>query len=386
MIASSDPAVSVASLLTGVGPWQHQVLVAGERPRLPALPEVLERAGYRSRLHVPESFRELAGRGLDSIDDLFSEPGGSPLVSDGDFLWVHFTDAEFVQRRWRGGRRRPHIQPSNLLAWADPGTSLPPEERKALWRAYLDGVRMLDEKIGRLVDRLRASPAWPRTTLVITGTHGLELGEHGQMLQGENLGRESIEVPLLVRPGEGAGPLAEPSGGRVAQTRIWTTLVEIAGLEASPVHPPSLFHAAEPVALSELYSRNGVNRFSLLADDLQLHWTIRFAPPEPEYYLARRVEAGAQPAIMSEPARRLFRRLDEEFRRTAPLSGRPGSEPELSLERWTADGVEPVDDPSAARRLGALLRRRWSRFVDWERCPAEERDGPARVDSGDLPE
>lgn len=383
MVASSDPAASFTSLATGVGPWQHQVLAHGERPRLPSLPEVLESAGYRNRLHLPDSLRELAGGKRGAIEeDPSSEAGAAPLLSDGDFLWFHFTDAEFVQRRFRGGRRRAHVQPSELLVWADPETSLPPSEREELWRAYAGGVRQLDERIGRLVDRLRASPAWPRTTLVITGTHGLELGEHGQILHGENLGRETIEVPLLVRPGEGVAALAEPSGGRVAQTRIWTTLVEIAGLAASPVHPPSLFRTTEPVILSELYSRDGVNRFSLLAGDLQLHWTTRFAPSEPEYYLARRVEAGARPAILSEPASRIFRRLDEEFRRTPPLSGRPGTAPELALERWTAAGVEPVDDPPEARRLGLLLRRRWGRFADGERCPAEERDGPAGVDSG----
>lgn len=375
--ASSEPAVSFASLLTGVSPWQHQVLVRGDRRRVPSLPEVLARAGYRCRLYLPETLRGLAGEGCDRIDDPFSEPADAPAVSDGEFLWFHFVDAEFLRRPARGGRRRSHLEPAELLAWADPSRALPPAERQALWRAYGDRVRRLDTKIGRLVDRLRASPAWPRATLVITGTYGLELGEHGQILSGENLGRETIEVPLFVRLGKELAPLAEPPGARVAQTRIWTTLVEIAGLEASPVHPPSLFRAADPVMLSELYARNGVNRFSLLSADLQLHWTTRFAPSEARYFEARRVEAGARPGLAGESYRRVFHRLDHEFLRTPPLSGHPGSEPELALERWTADGVEPVDDPAEARRLGALLRRKWDRFVDWERTPDEER----RVDS-----
>lgn len=382
--ASSEPVAATASLLTGVSPWQHQMLAAGEGRRVPALPEVLQRAGYRCRLFVPASLRELAGDGLDRNYPL-SESGDVPLLSDGDFLWFHFTDAEFVQRPSRNGRRHP-LHPSRLLVWADPEEALPPAERQAVWREYGQRLRRLDRKIGRLVDRLRRSPAWPRATLVITGTHGLELGEHGQILYGENLGRESLEVPLLVRLGAGLGPLAEPSGGRVAQTRIWTTLVEVAGLAPPPVHPPSLFHRAEPVMLSELYARNGVNRLSLLSGDLQLHWTTRFAPPEAEYYLARQVEAGGRSDLVSESYRRVFHRLDQAFREVPPLSGRPAAEPELTLERWTATGVEPVADPAEARRLAALLRRRWGRFVDWERSPAKERAAPARVDSAGTAE
>ena len=387
VVASSEPTATLASLLFGVTPWKHQVLgpESPARTALATLPEELGRAGYRSRVHLGDEALALLGGGVETIDDPFSEEAGE-LLGDGVFLWFHFTDAEFVRKRWKRARKRRGFQPSELLVWADPETALPDAKRRAIRRAYDSGVRRLDQKVGRLLDRLRTSPAWNRATVAVTATHGLELGEHGQILSGENLGRKAIEVPLFIRLGDGLGELAEPSGGRVAQTRLWTTLLEVTGLEAAPVHSPSLFQRAEPVVLSELYARNGVNRFSLLSGDLQLHWTTRFAPAESDYYKARRVEAGDRPRILGEPSRRIFGRLDEAFRATPPLSGPPGSEPELVLERWREDGgVEEVEDQAEARRLAVLLRRHWTRFEVRERTPGEARnanESDSGVDSG----
>jgi hypothetical protein len=112
--------------------------------------------------------------------------------------------------------------------------------------------------------------------------------------------------------------------------------------------------------LSELYLGNGVNRFSWVEGGTQVLWESRFAPEEPEYYRARYLGIGGQPEPpLSEPAEAIFKRLEEGFAQTLPLTGRRGTQPQLTLLRWTATGTERVEDPEAAQRLARQLRRAW---------------------------
>lgn len=398
--ASSEPVVALTSLLTGARPWQHQRLrdqrPRGQRPRgqrlqyqqtwsadpgrLPSLAKALGRVGYRSHAYIPAYLHAL-GDDFDQVDGPLS-PQKAPRVlgeiSDGELLWIHLVEADLGWRRRKGGRGR-YLERQRLLKYTNPQTPLPEAERRALWKTYQEKIRRLDNRIGEFVDLLRRGPAWDRLTLLITGSHGCELGEHGQMLQGENLGRESLEVPLLARWPKEFGPVAEPRGAVVAQTRLWATVAEIVGLEPVPALPPSLLRGSpspsEPrPILSELYGVNGVNRFSLVSDGYQLHWTTRFSADEPEYYAARRVQKGARAKILSEPMGRIFGRLNKAFLQSPPLSGPSDEKPDLAIERWVARGAtEPVDDPDKAREMALVLKRQWLRFAGRERTPEEER-------------
>lgn len=383
--ASSDPVVALASLLCGVNPWHHQLVDPEhpERRRVPTLGQVLQSAGYRPRAFVPERLRGALGEGFATGGDPTANPGVTRALAeeltDGDFIWLHFTDADLARRRRPRGRGGQGRERHRLRLYSDPGQALAAEDRRALWEAYSRGVERLDQRVGSFLRRLAANPAWERTTLIVTGSQGTEIGEHGQILYGENLGRETIEVPLWIHLGEGIGPLAEPSGSRVAQIRLWTTLVEIAGMRAAPGYRPSLFRRSAAPVLSELYAKNGVNFFSLVSPQkgdehaLQLHWTGRFAPPEPDYWAAVARQAGGRSRTLHESGHRILARIDEAFRRTPPLSGMPGSTPELELERWKpAGGTERVDDPAAARELAVRLREEWMRFLDRERAPELE--------------
>lgn len=386
VVASSEPVVSAASLLTGVAPWQHQVLTAGHslRPGLRTLAGDLSERGYRTRAYVPAFFHEALGVGFDEVKDSLSGRAAAGIVAElavNDFLWLHFPDAEIARGRWRRDSGAPSLVRHRLLTYADPREALPPDERDTLWRIYRGGVQRLDRTLGQVLEALERSAEGERALVIVTATHGLEIGEHGQILYGENLGRAAIEVPLFVRlprhTGAAAGPpgggLVAPARGRVAQARVWATVAELVGLETTPVRLPSLFRESSGAILSELYRRDGVNHFSLLDGDAQLHWTARFAAAEPEYYPAMRSLAGAR-LPLTESARRIFGRLDDAFMSTPPLSGSPETPPTLRLVRWTAAGAEPDDDVAARDALAIELRRRWMRFVDRERPPTEERE------------
>ncbi|MCP4654619.1 MAG: sulfatase-like hydrolase/transferase [bacterium] len=399
VLTSSDPLPSLASLLTGVSPWKHELLATEtphRRPELPTLAEILSDAGYRATARVPRSFRRRGyalvagfGRVGDPVSDDEAEQVGAALEG-AEFLWLHVPDADVVYgcRKLHKKRRRrqagdlpaePQLSVRQVLAYADPRTPLPPAQRDALLTLYRRGVTAVDQKLDKLIEGMRRSGRWNDTLLVITASNGTELGEHGQILHGQNLGRESIEVPLLIKlPEDLEHPPAEPTGGRIGQARLWATLVEAVGAEAAPIHEPSLFRTSRAPILSELYLRNGVNRFSLLAEDLQLHWTTRFAPAEPEYYQALGEAAGGRMAV-----KRMFARLEGHFLEKTPLTARgrdgvfrsatrAGTMPEIQLERWTDDGVERVDDPAQTAALAAELMRRWMRFVEGENSPEGE--------------
>ena len=235
-------------------------------------------------------------------------------------------------------------------------------------------VAWADHQVGQILEALRASGRWDRAWVIVTASQGMELGEHSQMLYAQNLGRESIEVPLIIKlPRSLRGSLALADGTRVSQLRLWATLVEAAGGRPEPIRAPSLSRAVTPPIASELYKRNGVNEFSLLEGDLQLLWTTRFAPAEPEFYHAQLASWGGKPPL-SEPPRHILERLRLAFDHTPPLSGlEGGSPPRLRLERWTADGrIERIEDRRRAEEMALELHRRWLRHVDRERTPAEE--------------
>ena len=378
VVASSDPMVSLASLHMGVSPWQHQLLSTDD-PRhrhLTSLAQALQAAGYRTAAHVPGYLHRSFGDGFDRLAEP-PEPGEIAGLIDGlrsdDFLWIHFPDAEITYGRSKTKPGEMRLSRRRLLPYADPEVS-PPAEIEALLAAfYRRGLDRVDRLVGEIWARLQTHPLGSTATVVVTASHGTELGDDGQILHSENLGRSTIEVPLAVKLPADAPPLAE-APGRIEQTRLWATLVERAGRHAAPVHPPSLDRISPAPILSELYRKNGANLFSLVDGDVQLLWTARFAPPEPHYYLAQWMRAGGQSERLEEPPARLFQRLDTLFQATPPLTGAEGSPPSLTLASWSADGSAAGETlPADKSSLSEQLAYRWLRFVDRERPPSAER-------------
>ncbi len=391
VVGSSTPVVSLVSLMTGVSPWQHQVLTtvpAAPRPGIPLLSQALARVGYRTRARIPLNY-DLDQFGLlASFDDVAEvEPvsvvaSGLQALSDGpELYWLHLREANVSYQRRDvelprladGSAKLPwRISARQLMGYADPEIAMPADLRSAVRELFGHEVAWVDHQVGQLLKALRASSAWDTTWVVLTATQGTELGEHGQVLYSQNLGRESIEVPLIIKlPRSLRGSLAQ-SPRRISQLRLWATLVEATGRQAAPVHEPSLFRTRETAMISELYQRNGVNEFSLLEEDVQLLWSTRFAPAEPELYLAQLAQSGGR-APLSESSRRILGRLERAFKRSPPLSGPAGGvPPELRLERWGERGTVLMEDSERAGMLAATLRRKWSRFVDHERSPEEE--------------
>jgi arylsulfatase A-like enzyme len=394
--ASSWGVPAMASLFTGLRPWQHQAMIDGSAllsPELQTLPKALHALGYQTSGWAAGHWytAELGyARGFDSFHEQAKlwEPAQqlAGLAADRQFVWIHIPEpqAPYVRRDWlmphlAGGEPPPpdlprSVDPLDLAPYFDPATPLPADLRRRFWAMYRLNVAWADEKIGRLLDALRASGQWDRTLLVVTANHGEEFGENGQIEHGGNLGRPLLEVPLIVKLPRGSSlSVAVPAAERVAATRLWATLVEAAGGHPPPGVAPSLWRAARQPILSELYLTNGSNLFSLLDGDDQLLWEARFAAPEPAYYRARRqAMARAHDPLLAEPPGTLFARLFDAWSATPPLSG--NAPPRLALVRWArrGGGSVPVADPALAAALARRLAELWGSFLTEERPPEAE--------------
>ena len=85
---------------------------------------------------------------------------------------------------------------------------------------------------GELIESLRGEPWFDRTLIVVTGDHGFNVGEHGQVPGQHNLYRESLWVPLIV-----AGPHPRlprgAQGGIVSHLDLAPTLADLLGLRVA---------------------------------------------------------------------------------------------------------------------------------------------------------
>jgi len=393
--ASSWGVQAMASLFTGLRPWQHQALEVDQatlNPDLITLPKALAARGYRTagywtnplyseKRGYAQGFDvyESLGRGRRAAERLESLGAGD---NGRQLVWIHLPEpsAPYVRHDEMIPRLGPdapaelpeRILPEQLQGFFDPGKPIPPGKRRRFWAMYRLNAAWADERLGRLLDSLRASGQWDRTLLVITANHGEEVGENGQVLHGGDLCRPLLEVPLVIKLPRGFRQrIAEPRQQRVAMTRLWATLVEAAGGTAPPGIAPSLFrHTGGPV-LSELYEVNSSNLFSLVDGDDQLLWEARFGPPDPAYYRAL-AEIGDPDSEIAAEA--VFERLAKEFRAAPPLSGNPemGS-PRLTLVHWDPVGSHRVDDPARAREMAPRLAKAWRRFLPDELPAAVER-------------
>jgi arylsulfatase A-like enzyme len=94
------------------------------------------------------------------------------------------------------------------------------------YRCRLESLLSVDEGVGAIVDRLRASGELANTVLVYTSDNGFFHGEHRIPGSKTRVYEESIRVPLLIRgPGIPAGTTV---GGLVTNADLAPTIVDVA--------------------------------------------------------------------------------------------------------------------------------------------------------------
>ncbi len=123
-------------------------------------------------------------------------------------------------------------EPLKEIAYNRGKLKLRPTDIRQIEVLYDSEVRVLDEQVGILFERLRELELLESTYIVLTSDHGDAFNEHRFLGHGEQLNTETMHVPLVfLAPGrvEAARRIAEPVG----LIDIAPTLAELAGIHGA---------------------------------------------------------------------------------------------------------------------------------------------------------
>ena len=123
-------------------------------------------------------------------------------------------------------------------------------------REYYASVTYMDQQLGRILDALEKSGQADNTYIIVTGDHGLAVGEHGLMGK-QNLYDCSVRMPFII-----AGP--DIAAGRkidalMYQHCLFPTICELAGIahagHGSISQPAAGFAWTGATAFDSVYCR-----------------------------------------------------------------------------------------------------------------------------------
>lgn len=205
---------SFASMFTTFDPHEHGATRNGIpiHPRLPSLPKVLGRHGYRSAALISnwvlknslcgleEHFSEyhevlerrmmIFGRREADADDVTEdaievfERHQKEAKSQALFLWVHYMEPHFPYQL-----HRDYLKQLGLGA----GRST-----FSMRHRYDTEIARVDVAIGELLDAVRARLEGDSLMVVFTSDHGESLGHHGYWGHGKHVYDSGLHIPLAI--------------------------------------------------------------------------------------------------------------------------------------------------------------------------------------------
>ncbi len=361
---------SHVSLFTATHPLSHRVLsnLVGTRDHDPlgasvtTLAEVVRGEGFQTAAFVsavPLARHTGLAAGFDVYDETESAARAAEetvtravawLDDDVDpdrpwLLWVHLFDAHWPYEpasdwpaglwpeadlaRWRQERDME-------AALSPPG--LPPVPVGQAQRAYAREIRLQDEAMDRLLDRVAALPGGDRRALVVAGDHGEGLGQHGVPFHG-SAWAEQLRIPLVLQvPGQPPGRRSE----LIAVHDVLPTLATLAPWLPLAGLAPQARLSEETRKLGVLgldapYGRNVAAEPRLVLRNER--WTLVVSPrSSPELYAAEDITerhdlAAQEPAVVAELTRAAWARAAQ-LREGDEALHPPGSHPAHPLPRW----------------------------------------------------
>ncbi len=270
--ASSFTPPTHASILTGRYPGEHGMLHWNKHlADVPTAAQLFAEAGYRTGAFTP--MPTLLKLGLDKgFTEQQSPPhhvnGQQIVLADADainavalpwltasaeqtggkpfFAWVHYYDAHRPYGRqgpeWSGRFARPDDPAVGATEeWyqlsADERAKLALDTDKVdlIEDHYDGGLTYLDDRVGRLLDELRARGVLQHTIVVILADHGEIFDEHEPewFAHDPYLFDENVHIPFMLRFPDGrlAGVHV---GALVSQVDVLPTLLALAGIAPPP--------------------------------------------------------------------------------------------------------------------------------------------------------
>ncbi len=225
---------SHAALLTGLQPTGRAELLAPAGalpPGRATLAEVLRSSGFHTAAFVG-SAAVGRGSGLARGFDRFDEP----RVADrpATVRWLAERGADEVAeaaRAWLDENFRARFFLWVQLAEPAPPHPVPPERAGRRRDPYDAEVEDADAAVGRLIARLGSLGVLGHTVVVVAGSCGVALGEHGMSDAGLDLHDTTLRVPLILRlPGGAARDRSIPEQVRLFD--LMPTLLDLLRLTA----------------------------------------------------------------------------------------------------------------------------------------------------------
>ena len=238
---SSWTAPSTASILTGLFPNQHGVIMGRRSSRklhehqpdfkLNALPEevttvgeVFHGAGYNTFAVTDngnirrdagfsqgfDSFHNFQNEGSDKVNAKIEEWKSGILSKKPYFLYIQYMD--------------PHHPYEKNQPWFDTYKT----KMKNLKASYLSEINYVDGSIERLSKILEWDTR--ETIVLITSDHGEEFLEHGRNGHGKSLYSEVVRVPLMIWNSKGANFAGKRVKANVTALDVLPTLAELANI------------------------------------------------------------------------------------------------------------------------------------------------------------
>jgi arylsulfatase A-like enzyme len=243
---AGDPAASFASLLTGLYPTTSGVLEAGAR--LPdaavSIAEALSAAGMTTAAFVegaPGGDDFGLGQGF-AVYDAGPEPGATArqwlrehskesflLVLRGWSVGLDASAASAVDGVEPPAGFAERLQAVLASSRSDSPAAFEPADLEYLKVLYARRIEAADRALGELRAELEALGMTKRTTLIVAGTAGLDLGQHGPTGV-RSLHATVTRVPLMlsIPGGRGAGQSVDKI---VELIDVMPTVLELAGVE-----------------------------------------------------------------------------------------------------------------------------------------------------------
>ena len=197
----------------------------------PFNPRLAEARNHRFKSYVDAA--ALADKVISVVED---REAGKPF-----FIWTHFMDTHRPYVSGRGREWYKHtpgylealgysrdLAPARTFRKEKPKTA---EEWAALSALYDAAVRSTDEAIGRIIDAVDRLGLGENTLIVVSGDHGEELGEHGDLGHNFSFYEHNARVPMLFRIGKGKGQRID---SLVTSLDLAPTIASLAGIDPAP--------------------------------------------------------------------------------------------------------------------------------------------------------
>ncbi len=236
--------------------WRFLSSIAGEASDLlPRFPIILD-ASSRLFQRITNPGRELDYRVSPWIEPALNRWLSSVSSKRPVFCFINLMEGHepFLpprDRTWNFGKRRLDLLRvrQDRAGWLKGYWEPTREDYGILRRLYVDSLRLLDDRLSRIVGVLEALGKWDNTLMVLTSDHGQAFGEHAMLFHGNWTHEPELRVPLWIRYPEGART-------GVVRTSTWASIRDIPGTVLRYAGSESALSGENEVLLDELADRS----------------------------------------------------------------------------------------------------------------------------------